>query len=285
MPLYSRAVASMKFGKYQDAETAIIHELEKCETDFDGWMMLADLYARRFHDLDEAERTVCNLCDDPATSVSQVAIALNRLADWQLELRSDPERARWALAELRRRMPGTHLAKMAELRMSQLPATREELKARHQPRTIHLPVLSEQLAEARDPAAPPVNRREAHTRADQCVEKLKLDPDDIAARKQLAGILADELGAIDQGIEQLELLVERPEPAAGKHAAWLAQLAAWRLRQEDREAAKKLLEQLVREHPNSVHAFAAQRRLTLLDMDERTPKPADGATMAADGTS
>src|SRR5262245_18620643 len=41
-PLYSRAIARMKFGKYSEAEWEIIHQLEKREDDFDGWMMLAE---------------------------------------------------------------------------------------------------------------------------------------------------------------------------------------------------------------------------------------------------
>src|SRR5262249_32354210 len=54
-PIYARAVARMKFGKYSEAECEIIRELEKCEDDFEGWMLLADLYANHFNDLSEAE--------------------------------------------------------------------------------------------------------------------------------------------------------------------------------------------------------------------------------------
>ncbi|HWH70406.1 MAG TPA: hypothetical protein VNT26_13550, partial [Candidatus Sulfotelmatobacter sp.] len=35
-PMYARAVARMKFGKYAEAEWEIIRELEKCEDDFEG---------------------------------------------------------------------------------------------------------------------------------------------------------------------------------------------------------------------------------------------------------
>ena len=97
VPIYGRAVAKMKFGKYREAEQAIIRELEKCQTDFDGWLMLAELYATKFHDLPEAELTIRELCDDPATTPSQMAVALHRLADWQLQLRGDPVAARRAL--------------------------------------------------------------------------------------------------------------------------------------------------------------------------------------------
>lgn len=91
-PTYSRAIAKMKFGKYREAELAIIGQLEQSETDFDGWMMLADLYAHQFHDVAEAEKTICELCDEPTTTVSQMSVALHRLADWQLNLRGNRRR-------------------------------------------------------------------------------------------------------------------------------------------------------------------------------------------------
>src|SRR5437773_2089148 len=53
-PMYARAVAKMKFGKYTEAEWEIIRELEHCEDDFEGWMMMAELYANHFHDLAQA---------------------------------------------------------------------------------------------------------------------------------------------------------------------------------------------------------------------------------------
>src|SRR6266496_1302306 len=53
-PMYSSAIAKIKFGKYAEAEWELIRELEKCEDDFEGWMMMAELYATRFCDLGEA---------------------------------------------------------------------------------------------------------------------------------------------------------------------------------------------------------------------------------------
>ena len=113
-PLYARAVARMKFGKYSEAEWAIIQELEKCEDDFDGWLMLADLYANHFKDLSEAEQTILEICDQPRTTASQIAVALHKLADWQVNLDGDPEAARRALEVIFHRLPGTHLARMAQ---------------------------------------------------------------------------------------------------------------------------------------------------------------------------
>src|SRR2546430_11587326 len=54
-----------------DAELEVLHELEKCEEDFDGWLMLAELYARHFHDLPEADRTIRELCGQPNVTRSE----------------------------------------------------------------------------------------------------------------------------------------------------------------------------------------------------------------------
>src|SRR5436853_4352969 len=81
-PMYARAIARIKFGKYTEAEWEIIRELEKAENDFEGWMMLAELYANQFTDLAEAERTILEICDQPKLSPSQLSVALHKLADW-----------------------------------------------------------------------------------------------------------------------------------------------------------------------------------------------------------
>ena len=64
-PMYARAIARMKFGKYSEAEWEIIRELEKCEDDFDGWMMLAGLYANQFNDLPRPSRASSKSATSP----------------------------------------------------------------------------------------------------------------------------------------------------------------------------------------------------------------------------
>src|SRR4029077_10267939 len=96
-PMYARAIARIKFGKYTEAEGEIIRELENWEDDFEGWMMLAELYATHFNDLAGAEQTILDLCNAPKVTPSQLSVALHRLADWQLKLSQDPDAARRAL--------------------------------------------------------------------------------------------------------------------------------------------------------------------------------------------
>src|SRR5437016_6022629 len=146
-PIYARAIAKMKFGKYSEAEWEIIHQLENSQDDFEGWMMLAQLYANNFNDLSEAKRTILEICDQPRTTPPQLSIALHRLADWQLKLGNDPDAARAALQMIGDRLPGSHLARMARLRINQLPRTSEELQEQRISKPIPLPALSDHLDE------------------------------------------------------------------------------------------------------------------------------------------
>jgi hypothetical protein len=263
-PMYARAVAKMKFGKYNEAETAIINELEKREDDFEGWMMLAELYATQFNDMSEAEQTVLEICDQPRTTASQAAIALHRLADWYLKHSEDPEPARRSLQMLADRMPHTHLARMALLRINQLPKTRADLREQRTPSAVPMPALGDRLDEKEESAA--TDHRAAAETANRCVEKLTEDPDNVAAREKLGRLLAENLGRPEQGIEQLTLLLDMPNQPDARRADWLGTIAAWHLKYlQDNERGKFLLEKLIQEFPTSAQALAAQRRLRLLE--------------------
>ncbi len=265
-PMYARAVARMKFGKYTEAEKEIIRELEKCDDDFEGWMMMADLYANHFNDLAGAEQVILEICDQPRTTTSQLSIALHRLADWQLKLGGDLDAARRTLQMICDRLRGTHLAHMAQLRINQLPKTPEELRAVQSSKPIPLPALGDRLDAAPEPPGSESERREAATRARAYVEDLKQDPNNVAAREQLARVFAEQLGQADRGIEQLTLLLDMAGHEDAKRAEWMALTAAWHIKyRQDAEAARETLERLIREFPQSPQALAARRRLQLMD--------------------
>jgi len=272
-PSYARAIARMKFGKYKDAELEVLHELEKCEEDFDGWLMLAELYARHFHDLPEADRTIRELCSQPNVTGIQISLALHRLADWHLDLGADPLSARSALAEICHRWPGTHFARMAQLRINQLPACREHLLEQRKPKTFRLPALRDDLDVAPAAHTAEMSPSEVKALADKCVEKLRKNPNDATARERFAILLAEQLGQVDLAIEQLELLLAMPDPPEQKAAEWLALVAAWRMKyQQNWDAAKLGLKRLIQLYPQTPQAFAAQRRLSLMETEEKFRK-------------
>lgn len=260
-PMYARAVARMKMGRYTEAEWEIIQELEKCEDDFDGWMMLAELYATHFRDPVEAEATILGICEQPSVTPSQLAVALHKLADWQLKLVGDPEAARRSLQMISDRLPGSHLAHMAQLRMNHLPRTAQELQEQQASRPIPLPALGNVL----DEPAPQreIDRRHAAAQANECVERLKQDPNEVAVRERLARLFAESLDRADLGIEQLTLLLDMPDQPDSNRAEWLSLVAAWQLRfLGDAEAARRSLERLIESFPETPQAFAARFRIT-----------------------
>jgi len=160
--------------------------------------------------------------------------------------------------------PTTHLARLAQAKMGQLPRSRAELLERRQGRTLRLPSLRDDL----EASESELSRVEAAAAANDCVNRLKADPDDITTRERLAWLFAEQLGRADMGIEQTRLLLDLPNQPENKKAEWLAQIGAWQLKHlKNKEAGRRTLEQLIREYPQSAQAFTAVRRLGLLDVE------------------
>ena len=269
-PMYARAVARMKFGKYSEAEWEIIRELEKREDDFEGWMMLAGLYANHFNDLPEAEQTILGICDQPRTTAPQLSVALQRLADWHLKLAGDPDAARRALQMICDRLPRTHLARMAQLRMNQLPATAEELREQQSSKPVPLPALGDNLDAEPAPSETEAGREQAAALANRCVERLQQDPNHVGAREKLARLFAERLDRAESGIEQLMLLLNLPDQPEARRAEWLGLIAAWHLKyRHDRDSGRKTLERVIAEFPHTPQALAARRRIELMDAETR----------------
>ena len=262
-PMYGRAIAKLKFGKYSEAEMEIIQELERCEDDFQGWMMLAELYANQFNDLSEAEQTILDICDQPRTTASQASVALHKLADWYLKQAQDPEAARRALQMICTRMPGTHLARMAQLRIKQLPQSPQELIEQQSASPIPLPALSDELDQP--PPEMKVSSARAKEMAEECVQRLNHDPNNIPAREKLARILVEMLGKPELGIQQVELLLGIPDRTDLERAEWLGTIAAWHIRyRSDPDSGRAVLERIVNEYPETPQALVARRRLRLM---------------------
>jgi len=260
-PMYARAIAKMKFGKYSEAEWEIINQLERHPNDFNGWLMLAKIYAEEYRDLEEAEQTVLEICNQPNVTNSDISVALHKLADWQLNIGDDPDAARRALFAVCNRMPGTHLAHMAELRLRALPRSREELLEQRAHRPVALPPLSDsaQTVGAQREIMP---RERAEGLARQLRERLRENPGDLQVRERLGRLLAENLDQLAAGVEQFQTLLQMPEATSQQKAAWLGAIAGWHMHiGHDRESARRVLEELVRDHPDSPEGKFGARRL------------------------
>lgn len=263
-PSYSRALAKISFGQYDEAEMEVIRELEQCEQDFEGWMMLAELYATHFHDLPGAAATVHDICAQPVTTPVQLSIALHKLADWHLKIGRDPISARHALEQICKRIPGSHLDKMARQRIAQLPATREEFEERERGKPLRLPHVPDEI---QPPRAPMLSPEQASTEARSLADILTRNPDGVAAREKFARILAENLNDVDRAIDQLQLLLAMPGQPPARRAEWLLTIAGWHARyRNDLEEARLIYQQVMRDFRNTAQAFAAQRKINLINV-------------------
>jgi len=273
-PIYSRAVGHIKMGRYTEAESAVLAELGLCPDDCEGWMLLAELYAEHFGDLSLAEQTVGELCDQPGLSGIQISLALQRLADWHLKLGEDPVGAQRALQGIVDRLPGSHFAEMAARRQAQLPLSRDDLRDRRRARTIPLPALTDPL-DRRDERASEEEEGGAAAvaaRANLLTARLEHDPNNPEPREELARLLVDRLGRVQQGIEQVQLLLAMENRAEERVPEWLALLAAWHLKDgHARDRARSYLETLVRDHPAAPQSLVARRRLNLMELARKSP--------------
>lgn len=159
---------------------------------------------------------------------------------------------------------------MARLRIRQLPATRADLLEKERGRPLALPHIAEEWNAS---PAPLLSRTEAATRANECVESLRRNPDDTAAREKFAHLLAENLGDAHTALAQLDLLLAMPDQPENKRAEWLVTAADWQARQlQNTEVAQQLYERVLRDFPTTPAAFAAQRRLNLLQLKSRFRK-------------
>jgi hypothetical protein len=264
-PGYSRAVARMKFGKYAQAEAEILKQLETAENDFDGWMMLAELHATRFKELREGEQIVLDVCLQPDISPSQISVALHKLADWQISVASDTEAAARSLDLISDRLPGTHLAYMAEMRRRQLPQTNAEYREQQEVRPVPLPVISGDALQKIIADRKDADTQSTVTLVNQLSESLTRNPQNISDREKLARLLAEPLGKAELAVEQIELLLGMGNQPDVKRVEWLTLIAGWQLQLlQDEPAAMETLAKIVADFPNTPQAFASQRRLNLI---------------------
>jgi len=122
-PIYARALDKLKSGKYTSAEKELLRQLQKSDSDFTGWLMLAELYANHFNDLVEADRLVHQICRQTNITREQMSQALHRLADWHLQVGRDRSAACRALEEICQAFPATHYGDLAQQRIRTLSAS------------------------------------------------------------------------------------------------------------------------------------------------------------------
>src|SRR5262249_24874696 len=137
------------------------------------------------------------------------------------------------------------------------------------PEHLNLPTASRPIASSGSRnalAKSELDRHNAAEQANSCVQKLTHDSDDVPAREEFALLLAEHLNRVDEGLEQIMLLLKMPEQPDAKRAEWLNLMAAWHIHyRQDLIAGRKVLSRLVHEFPQSPEAAAARQGAQTLD--------------------
>ncbi len=267
-PFFSVFQSQRRKGKYFAALTEIRRQLDKFPKDFEGQMLLAELQAENLNDLPGAAITIQRLCSQPEHAPANIASALNRLADWHLDLTKDREAAQQALEKIMELLPDTELASRAAQRIGHLAAT-EMLLAPHDRERPEVKKGVQNLGLRRGTdgrlKAPEVDQEKV---AADYVAHLERHPLDTHARENLAVIYAQHYHRLDLARDQLEQLIQQPNHAAKQVVRWLNLLADLEV-QEGAELSQvqATVQRIIDQYPDAAAAAGAQRRLDRLKFE------------------
>ena len=271
-PLYSIAEAKRKQGKYLEAVAELRRQLEKFPGDFIGMLMLAEVEAENLNDLPGAQMTIERLLTEPNQSPVNLALALNRLADWHLKYGRDPDSAREALQRIIRLFPETEQAYLAGQRVAHL-STPEMLAEKSEPHRLKLGQYEQRVGLLDDSSVLKPHAEDLAATASFLVKHLEENPQDSEARENLARIYAGHYRRLDLAAEQIEQMLVQPNVPAKYAVHWLNLLADLQIQHAgDVTGARQALQRIVDSFPQSAAAEAAKNRMAYLQLELRARK-------------
>jgi tetratricopeptide (TPR) repeat protein len=266
-PFYAIARAKQKRGNYQEAIAEVRKQLARFPEDYEGWMFLAEIYAADLKDNNAAQECIQEILRHSNHAAKNIAFALNRSADWFLQLASDREQARESLVRIAALFPDTELAHAAAQRIAHLTSDRMLAEQKERPRialTRHDDYigLRGEVADPRPAAADPA------ATAARLVSHLGEYADDVEAREELARLYADRYERLDLASDQIEQLIATSGAGQKEIARWLNMLADFHVRLgQDKEAARGALQRIIDFYPKSAVAAKAETRIAYLETE------------------
>lgn len=280
-PLYSIAEARRKQGRYLEARELVLAQLAQFPEDYRGQMMLAEIEAVDFHDLQSAETAIQTLvaqkCHPPATVFS----ALCTLADWQLRYARDNEAACRCFEHIIARFPESEWALRAAQRIAHLPTTamltRDASEA-----PIQLTHFEADRGLAPQATAHAREEKDPTAEAARLVERLDDFPLDWEAREDLVLLYARDFHRLDLAESQIEQLIQFPNQPARQIVRWLNMLADLHVKHGGTyETAASALERIIAMNPAASAAHVAQSRLERLRLEFKGQEKSQAATLGS----
>ncbi|HEV8543698.1 MAG TPA: hypothetical protein VGR78_14990 [Verrucomicrobiae bacterium] len=280
-PFYAIARAKQKRGQYEEALAAIRGQLDKFPEDYEGWMLMAEIYARDLKDNAGAQNCIEEILRHGTHTPKNVAFALNCSSDWHLNLASDREAARFALERIVAMFPETEFAHSAAQRIPHLASDQMLAEQKERPR-LALKHYDEHIGLRGEVADPRPKEDEPPAKAARLVSHLNDFPEDVEAREELAKIYADHYQRMDLATDQIEQLVASPGAGPKEIVRWLNMLADYHIRvDQDRPAAEAVLHRIMDLFPNTALAAKAESRLAYLEGEMRKNKTSQALTLGS----
>ena len=268
-PFYSIARAKQKQGRYPEAIAEVRGQIAKFPEDYEGWMLLAEIYGDNLKDNGSAQDCIHEILGHKHHAPRNISFALNRAADWHLRLASDREEARACLQRVVDLYPGTEFAHMTEQRLAHLATDQMLLDQKERPR-LSMTRHEEKIGLLGEAANPQPKAEAPEAAAARLVNHLSDYPHDAEAREDLAKIYVSHYRRIDLAADQIEELMAAPGVAQKQVARWLNMLADFHIALgPDRVSAEAALKRLIEMFPGSAAAANAEKRLAFLDMEMR----------------
>lgn len=267
---YAVAEAHRKQARYDDAIREIEKQLERFPGDAEGLLKLAEIRARHLEDWTGAEAAIDQLAANSAVPVPTRAKALQALADWYLDFKSDNERATEYLRRIGSMFPDTPDAHAAAQRLAHVGdgAWRREQNAPSRFRVTQSDDRMGLRPAGQQTITMPSPERDPEAVVHELLAHLSIHPQDTEARERLALEYADRLGHPDWAAAEIEKLIAIPSQSGRQVARWLHRLADIHVRcNGDEAAARQALLRIVKTYPDSAVAANAQARLELLKVE------------------
>jgi tetratricopeptide (TPR) repeat protein len=272
VPLYSKAEARRKRGQTEEAMAEVRRQLEQFPTDFQGWMLLAEIQAEDQRDCAAACATVEACLSRCVLGPKNAAYALSRCADWTLKLENNPSQARAYLQRITEQFPDTEPAQLALQRMARLNPDASST-ATDDPPKLQLKAGPQRLGLAPSPAtetASPAEEDPAAAAA-RMIQRLQTEPNDHETREQLAMLYGNHYARFDLAEAQLEQLIQLPGAPQKQIVRWLNLLAdLYTKSANDLTRGRAVLQRIVDQFPGTSFAEKAMSRMSLLNLESRS---------------
>jgi len=269
-PFYSIARAKQKQGKYHEAIAEVRMQLQRFPHDYEGWMFLAEMYGDHLKDNAGAQSCIEELFrHEEGHNEKNLAFALNRSADWHLNLAADRDAAHASLERITELFPDTEYAHNAAQRIAHLTSDKMLAEQRERPR-IALTRHEGHIGLAGEVARPQEKELDPAEKASRLVEHLNQHPRDAEAREELAIIYADHYGRLELAGDQIEQLIAAPGASQKNVAHFLNLLADVHIRNGgSRAIAETALRRIIELYPNAAVAANAEKRIAYLETELR----------------